>query len=120
MYKRQILDHACRTDRSSGGGIDVRLTDVRRAEALSTTAVRSLAEKFDTSLRGRERDAAVQGGFVPRSFRPRVYVLYSRRGGGVAAVTESRARANRSTTLSALVIPAAASRSARSASSTRR
>ena len=47
-------------------------------------------------------------------------MLYSRRGGGVAAATESRARADRSTTLSALVIAAAASRSARSASSTRR
>ena len=57
-----------------------------------------LGRKFDASRRGHERGAAVQEGFVPQSFRPRVYVLYSRRGGGVAAATESRARAVRSTT----------------------
>ena len=32
------MDHACLTDRSSGGCSDVRLTDVRRAEAFATTA----------------------------------------------------------------------------------
>ena len=40
-----------------------------------------LPGKFGASRRGHERDAAVQEGFVPRSFRPRVYVMYSRRGG---------------------------------------
>ena len=49
----------------------------------------------------------------------RVLTLCTRAGGdGVAAATESRARAVRSTTFGALVISAAAACSARSASST--
>ena len=52
----------------SGGFIDYRCPQFGR--------------KFVTRHRGHVRDATVEEGFIPPWFRPRVYMLHSRRGGG--------------------------------------
>ena len=49
----------------------------QESRGLSHDRCPQLGRKFDASRRGHERDAAVQEGFVPQSFRSRVNMLHS-------------------------------------------
>ena len=115
-----MSDHACRTDRSSGDWKDERLTDVRRAEAFSTTAVRSSAENPSRAAEAMYETLPSKKASSP-SRSDREWTCCTRVGeGAVATATESPARAYCPATHYTLVNATAASRSALSASSTRR
>ena len=114
-----MSDHARRADRSSRDGKDELLTDVRRAEAFSTTAVRSSAENSSRSAEAMYETLQSKKASSP-SRANREWTCCTLTGEGeVATATESPARASCPATHSALDA-ADASLSARSASSTRR
>ena len=115
-----MSDHACRTDRSSGDWKDERLTDVSRAEAFRTTAVRiSVVNSWRPAEAMNETLLSINASSPSRSDRE--WTGCARTGEGeVATATESRARACCPAAHSALISSADVSCSARSASSTRR
>ena len=108
------MDHACPTDRSSGGCSDVLLTDVRSAEAFDTAAALRLAEDSTRAKEAMKVTLPSKMGSSPGRSDRELMLCTRAGGGGVAAATESRAQAVRLTTYCDWVMDVATSCYARS------
>ena len=111
-----IADHALRTERSSGGGSDVFLTDARRAEAFATTAAPNVAansslgeEAVNYTLPWKK---VASPGRSDRELTP----SSCDRGEGAVVALDTALRLSRSRVSCAFVAAAAVARSARFAS----